>query len=307
MKYELTESILFSENGKMNKGDIFDIRGDFYVVHNGIGESLVSKERIIGYADDKEIFKDGGEAKALSYPTVDRINSMEFYRYYPSSVEPFEVSYDSANKYGFGIYFLDDFNFYRDKFENARFVTIKPKIKHPYVFSFHNGLTPSFEYSELLNKLIGNREIKDKNELNTKLLKAGFDSVVIYEPRGIYLIILKEDDSLFEVISDIGVSQIPLKEKGGNLSATTYDVTQDISEVISKDYNDIGGYQGEILYRNFNDDIEGFFIGSSKDLEYISDLVDKGYLFRDYEIVGNAFSLTEKGKKCVNDIIEYID
>ena len=307
MKYELTDSVLFSENGKITKGDILDVRGDFYVMHNGIGESLVSKERIIGYADDKEIFKDGGEAKALNYPTVDKINSMEFYRYYPSIGEPFEISYDSANKYGFGIYFLDDFDFYRDKFENARFVTIKPRIKQPYVFINHERLTPSFEYTELLNKLIGKGEVKDKNELNTKLLKAGFDSIVIYEPRGIYLIVLKEDDSLFEVISDIGVSQIPLKEQGGNLSATTYDVTEDISEVISRDYNDIGGYQGEILFRNFNDDLEGFFVSSSKDLEYVSDLVNKGYLFRDYEIVGNAFSLTKKGKECVNDIIEHIE
>ena len=38
MNYNLTDSVLFSEKRKITKGDILDVRGDFYVMHNGIGE-----------------------------------------------------------------------------------------------------------------------------------------------------------------------------------------------------------------------------------------------------------------------------
>lgn len=303
MKYELADSVLFSENGKTAKGDILDVRGDFYVVHSGHGESLVSEDRIIESSDS---FKEGGNIISSDSDSriAEKINSMEFYRYYPIVGEPFKISYDADNTYGFGIYFLDDFDFYRDKFDNARFVTIKPNVKHPYVIMNHNQTVPSSEYSDLLNDLIKKGDVKDKDEFNNKLIKSGFDSIVVYDPRGIYLILLKEDESLFDVVSDMGVTQISFKD-GGSLPSKKFNdyVMEEIINIISNDYQDITGYQGEILYRNFNEDTESFFIPSNSDIEYVSDLVKKDYLERDFEIVGNAYILTEKGKDLVTDVI----
>lgn len=307
MKYNLEDEILFTESGETAKGEIIDIRGDYFVVSRGFRETLVDKDRVIGLASEHQKFSEGGQPVVVEEnPNVGLVNSTEFYRYYPMQSEPFKISHDPANKYGFGMYFLDNPDFYKDKFENARLVKIKPKVKSPLILTYHKRTTPSFEYMELLKGLIEKGEVADKGELSNKLINSGFDCLVIYEPRGIYLILLKEDESLFEVISDLG--SFEQMSEGGLVDSNGLDsdITVEISEIVAHDYKDISGYQGEILYRNFNDDMDSFFIPSKSDTEYISDLVAKGYLQRDYEIVGTAYSLTEKGKELVSDVINAV-
>lgn len=308
MELTLGDAVLYSENGKTVSGDVLDIRGDYYVVHNEAGESVVSKSRIISNepVEEQPSFAEGGQVISVKEnKSADLVNSMEFYRYYPVAEEPFKISYDASNKYGFGIYFLDDFDFYKDKFDNARFLTIKPKVKSPLILTYHKRMTPSFEYQALLDSLIKKGDVKDKDELTKTLIRSGFDSLVVYEPRGIFLILLKEDDSLYEVISDLGVTQISLKKDGGYVSPEKIDseVIDEISKVVSSEYSDITEYQGEILYRNFNDDLDGFFVPANSDTEIVLDLSSKGYVQRDYEIVGDAYILTEKGKEFVSDVV----
>lgn len=304
MKYKLTDSVHYKDNGKTIKGDILDIRGDNYVIHNGISESIVSEQDILVISDD-ETFNNGGDLIVSDKrDDLNYVNSKEFYRHYPINSEPFKISHDQNNKYGFGIYFTDNSEFYGDKFDNARIVTIKPKLQHPLILTYHKRMTPSFEYSELVKNLIDKGEIKDSNELNNNLVKSGFDSLVIYEPRGIYLILLKKDESLYEIISDLGIVESKTRE-----SYNSYEnhISNEISKFISNKQIDILPYELEILYRNFNDGLDSFFIPSIKDSEYIANLVSNSYIIRDYEIVGEAYVLTEKGKGLTNDLILHLD
>lgn len=307
MKYNTEDIISFDDKGTMKEGVVIDLRGDNYIVYCDFTEIVVHEDNVMGIKSDEDVlkFKDGGEAMVSLNKGANLVNNMSFYRYYPLNSEPFKKSFDINNKYGSGIYFLDNTDFYSDKFDNARLITIKPKVKHPLILTYHKRNSPSFEYVELLNKLKESSGIVDKNDLSSRLLNSGFDSLVIYEPRGIYFVLLKEDENLIEVISDLGVGVTESLANGGNLKTEELDsdVMIEISHVVLNNYKDIHPYQGEILFRNFNDDLEGFFIPSKSDVEYVTDLSQKGYLQRDYEVVGDAFVLTQKGKDLVEDVV----
>jgi len=302
MEYKINETVLFEEDGRTVKGDIVDIRGDYYVVSRGLRETLVSNDRIIGVVPKSKflgIFENGGSVDGESNPDADFINSIEFYRYYPMGLNPFKISYEPKNKYGFGIYFLDNPDFYKDKFEDSRLVKIKPKVKAPLILTYHKRTTPSFEYASMLLDLIQKGEVKDRDDLSRKLINSGFDSLVVYEPRGIYLIILKEDESLFDVIYDKGATE-KLTDESNQKEPNEF--SYEIGELVNTEYTDINGHQGELLFRNFFDDKEGFFIPANADIEYVEDLCQKGYLKRDLEVVGNAYVLDEKGIDFIEDI-----
>lgn len=302
MEYKIEDSVMYTDGGKIVKGEIVGERGDYFIISRGFGEYVISKNNVVGHADS---FEKGGFASVVEdMPDVDIINETVFYRYYPLDGDAFKISYDPSNKYGNGIYFLDNPDFYKGKFENERIMKVHPNIKSPLILTYHKMMTPSFEYSALVMDLIKKGEIKDKFGLTNKLIKSGFDSLVVYEPRGIYLVLLKEDESLINIISDLGVTDETEEMKaGGEIPKLDSDITIEISEIVAHDYKDIGGYQGEIMYRNFHEDLDSFFMPSKKDTDYVTDLVSKGYLQRDFEIVGEAFILTEKGKEFVTDVI----
>jgi hypothetical protein len=209
------------------------------------------------------------------------------------------VSFDPLNKYGFGIYFLDNPNFYKEKFKEARLVKIKPKVKRPLIFTYHNRLSPCLEYSMLLVDLYNKKEIKDRDDLNFKLLEFGFDSIVAYETVGIYLNLLKEDDTLYDVIFDLDSKQATFGNKKEN-----NEFKDIILNLINDKYKDINEYQGQILLNNFYKNLDNFFIPAKTNLKLVEELYDKGYLKRDSEMY-EAYILDNKGIDFINDVVNY--
>lgn len=287
--------VSYKKNEKIISATIIGERGDYVVLNDGFGDSLVHKDDLI------DLFNDGGLINIEEYnikQAADVINSMFFYRYYPKNANPFEVSYEPTNKYGFGMYFLDNADFYKNKFEDAMLVKIKPNVKAPFVLTYHKRLTPSFEYAKMFHDLKEKGSIKTKYELSVEILKSGFDSIVIYEPRGIYLIILKDGDSLFDVISDKSAEEY---HDGGFVGDDSY-LLQVISDFANKNYTDLSQYQSEILYRNFIDDIDGVFFPSVKDEQVVKNLIEKGYLKVGKEDCEFVYSLDVKGVDFIKDL-----
>lgn len=305
MEKKIEWHIVFDNNGEKKQGVVIDARGKDLIVLSESMEYVVSTHHILRVASDKSNLDLEKDIETIdeNMSNSESVNAIEFFRYYPLSGEPFKISYDPTNKYGAGIYFLDNPEFYHGKFEKSRLMKVKPNVKAPLILTYHKRLTPSFEYSELLNNLMDKGEVNGKDELTHKLIQSGFDSVVVYEPRGIYLILLKEDESLVEVISDLGVSPETKLINEVDSNELDFDIRIEIAEIVSNDYNDIHGYQGEILYRNFFDDMDGFFIPSKSDAEYVADLVTKDYLQRDYEIFGEAYILADTGRSFVEDVL----
>ena len=219
-------SIVYFDNNL--RGEIIDIDGyDSFIISRGMKCINVSRENITGLAPKNLnlMFDDGG---TIHNDRVSEINSTMFYRYYPMTANPFEVSFDDRNKYGYGIYFLDNPYYYKNKFDNSRLIAIKPNVKNPMIFMTHRNQIPNYEYASALLSAIQHDNVKDRDAFTRKMIEAGYDSLVVVEPRGTYLILFYNDLDLYTVDSDINVEKDEFEknkiseeeyEKGGGLKA----------------------------------------------------------------------------------------
>jgi len=131
------------------------------------------------------------------------INQKTFYRYYPAHSSAMTVSYEGMNKYGFGIYFLDNSLYYADRYHHANLMAIRPNLKNPKIYPQSPTRIPNSAYLKELIKFISSGSHRyGRNDFSQHLLDSGYDSIVIPEPRGIYLIFLKNDPMLYTVIFD---------------------------------------------------------------------------------------------------------
>jgi hypothetical protein len=306
MKYEIGQTVAFDENDETVRGEVLDIMGDSYVIGRGLRESLVHESRIKGIAENKKIFgifEEGGQFNASDIIT--EINNTAFYRFYPESKNPFSISTDTKNKYGFGVYFLDNPYYYANRFSDARLITIKPKLKNPLVLLKHRNTIPNFEYAGMVLTLLKKKEINNRDDLSRKLMEAGYDSLVISEPRGLYLVMFGNDPELFEVVSDVYyVSPVSHIKNGGNipnkkdiimLSVVNELKSDNLTEqeifFLSKNYS-LAGYKTQIIA------VDKYDIAESLRL--------KDILERNYERDGYAYSITDEGMKLLEQIEQLV-
>lgn len=235
------------------------------------------------------------------------INDTVFYRYYHINATPFEVSIDNINKYGKGIYFLDNPYFYQDKFKDGMLIKIKPNLKNPKFYIEGSDITPNADYSaEIIDSLKNN--IKNRNEFSDKLIKAGYDSIVVVEPRGIYLVMLYNDPDNYEIISD----KKNVMAIGGEIKPLDFvseSITNSIEELITKgNYGDLTLVEALFFYKAFNDMPYGKGRFLSKDGlkgAVVKRLIDTNYIDEswlvyygesdDFEVSDDNYSPTEKG------------
>lgn len=236
------------------------------------------------------------------------INQKTFYRYYPSDSTPFKVSFEDKNKYGFGIYFLDNASFYSNLYPKGNLVAILPKLKNPKVFTAsENDTIPTKSYlKEYLKFINENKHKSGRNDFSEYLLKQGYDSLVIFEPRGIYLVLLKECPCLYTLLSDQ-----PYRE-GGTITPHPF-VSASKKEAINdlltktKKYEDLSDMEANILYNQFKEEdkiVEKLDV-SDWIYDMLEKLLDKGYLQWDEEndSAGNwRYALDEKGKQFINAV-----
>jgi hypothetical protein len=243
-----------------------------------------------------------------------KINDTVFYRYYHINATPFEVSVDNINKYGKGIYFLDNPYFYQDKFKDGMLIKIKPNLKNPKFYIEGSDITPNADYSsEIIDSLKNN--IKNRNEFSDKLIKEGYDSIVVFEPRGIYLVMLYNDPDNYTIISD----KKNVMAVGGEIKPLDFvsdSITQSIEELITKgNYSDITLVEALFFYKAFNDMSYGKGKFLSKDGlkgAVVKKLIDKNYIDEswlvyygesdDFEVGDDNYSPTHKGIDFLNSI-----
>lgn len=242
------------------------------------------------------------------------INDTVFYRYYHINSTPFEVSVDNINKYGKGIYFLDNPYFYQDKFKDGMLIKIKPNLKNPKFYIEGSNITPNSSYSsEIIDSLKNN--IKNRNEFSDKLIKEGYDSIVVVEPRGIYLVMLYNDPDNYTIISD----KKNVMAVGGEIKPLDFvsdSITQSIEELITKgNYSDITLVEALFFYKAFNDIDYGKGKFLSKDGlkgAVVKKLIDTNYIDEswlvyygesdDFEVGDDNYSPTQKGIDFLNSI-----
>lgn len=131
------------------------------------------------------------------------INDKTFYRYYPVYAQPFTVSYEAKNKYGFGIYFLDNPLYYANLYKPSSMVAIQPQVSKPMVFDADRfNHIPNQNYlKSFFEHVRTHRAASTRNDFNEHLLAQGYDSIVVHEPRGTYLLLLTDDASKYRVLS----------------------------------------------------------------------------------------------------------
>lgn len=245
---------------------------------------------------------------------MENINNTVFYRYYFENKMPFEVSVESTNRYGDAIYFLDNPYYYKDKFkDNSRLITIKPKLKNPLILRTHKNQVPSIEYTKLMMTLIAHKEIKNRKQLIEKLIKDGYDSLVVYEPRGIYLVLFYNDPELYDIVSDVKLSEEAQKlAVGGEISPLPFvsaSATASIKDVLTLNkYKDLSETEASIIYGKWKNDVNAshwFDTDKGKfHSAYVDKLVDKNYIEMDYESTSyiSDYKLTEKGKEFIESV-----
>lgn len=242
--------------------------------------------------------------------TLEKINNTVFYRYYHVNASPFEVSIDPINKYGKGIYFLDNPYYYKDKFKDGMLLTIKPKLKNPKIYVSGSSVIPNAGYSSDIIDSLKNG-IKDRNEFSNKLIREGYDSLVAVEPRGIYLVLLYNDPENYEIISD----KKNIMAVGGEIKPLDFvseSMTISIEDLITKgEYNDLTLVEALFFFKAFKNVEYGRGIFLSKEGAkgiIIKKLMEAGYIdeswliYYEYDTDYNDYSPTEKGYKFLNAI-----
>jgi GNAT superfamily N-acetyltransferase len=245
------------------------------------------------------------------------INNTEFYRYYPTTANAFEVSIDASNKYGKGIYFLDNPYYYKDKFKDGMVLKIKPNLKNPKFYTKGNSVIPNLEYSnDVISALKEN--IKSRNEFTNKLIKDGYDSLIAIEPRGIYLVMFYNDPDNYEIVYD----KKNVMAVGGEVKPLDFvsdSITNSIEDLIEKgDYSDLSLVEALFFHETFKTVEYGKGAFVSKDGVkgiMVKKLIERGYIDKswlvyrlridfddNFEVDYDDYSPTEKGYKFLNAI-----
>jgi hypothetical protein len=247
---------------------------------------------------------------------LEKINDTIFYRYYPLNSNPFDVSDSLDNKYGKGIYFLDNPYYYQDKFKDGMLVTIKPKLKNPKLYLRKESITPNIDYSlDIIDALKDN--IKNKNEFSDKLISEGYDSIIAIEPRGMYLVFLFNDPENYDVLSD----KRNMMAYGGEIKPVDFvsdTITSSIEDLIAQgNYSDLTLLEALYFFKTFrnidygkgkfmsNDGVKGIMRNKLVNQGYINDswLIYYETEFADnFDIDDDNYSPTEKGYKFLNAI-----
>ena len=295
-------SIVYYDNGAgKTRGEIISEKENGLVISKGLKLIDVSKTDVVGLApiEIDTLFKKG---TTVIDDRIADINSMEFYRYYPTGKTPFEISYDKTNSYGHGIYFLDNKHYYKDKFKDARLLTIRPNISRPMIFFSKE------EYISSVDWAIKDGQIKTKDEFNRKMSEHDFDCLVIVDKIGTHLIYLSNDPELYSTESDIqsmdnGGTITPNKNISASIKASVKDVLD------SGKYSGLSETEANFMYNNFKITLnpdekqtvwisdEGF-TGSMK-----NQLVKKNYIDESVESMmdlKNEYHLTDEGKRFMN-------
>jgi len=242
---------------------------------------------------------------------INVINNTLFYRYYPVGVNPFELSFEATNKYGYGIYFLENSYYYKEKFKNGRLLTIKPRLQNPLIYVKGDNTIQNSEYIEAYMSAVKNDDIKTRDEFTRKMADAGFDSLIVTEHRGTYLVLFSNDPDLYDIESDVSVESIDYDNEK-NIEES---IKNSITETLSK-YPDLIETEATFLYNNFkktvlngNEEMAIWITSDSFKGSIKKSLLKKNYI-DDYWIVfnkpmsydRNEYALTEKGKNFINDV-----
>ena len=299
------------------RAEVITDRGNEWEVTVGIDVVDVLKENV-SFAPTKidTLFKEG---HTIHDDKVQDINNRVFYRYYPAdSQNPFEVSFNDENKYGYGIYFLCNKYYYKEKFPDSRLVTIKPNISNPLIFINHKGHIPNYEYTNALAIAMGNSEAKSRDEFTRKMVENGYDSLVVVEPRGIYFILFSNDPSLYKVQGDIDVKHHQNKAIE-EISTTVNKAISDIVVDSNSAFNGLTVEEAEYLYSTFKNTLvknENKFIFVSINDNRIVPLIKKRYVDLDWILdstidipVGNSeyYGLTKLGLEFMDAVQNRIE
>lgn len=281
--------------------DKFKCGGKMYYFKGGKVNNIMYKNG--GLFDDNEL---------NNLEQINKINNSLFYRYYPVGVNPFEVSFEPTNKYGYGIYFLDNPYYYKNKFTDGRLITIKPKLKNPMIFTEKSNRTPNGEYAEALLAAMKNDNIADRDAFTRKMVEAGYDSLIAFEPRGTYLVLFSNDPDLYDVDSDLSPSVIDERIKNELSEKLEMAVTSSLNN-----FKDLNKTEADFMYNMFNKTIENNkqkeqpvwitsdgFKGSMKKV-----LLKKNYIDDFWSVFNkpmsydrNEYALTEKGVNFITQV-----
>lgn len=268
-------------------------------------------------------YKDGGDlsSKLLLFDDnelnnlqqINQINNSLFYRYYPVGVNPFELSFEPINKYGYGIYFLDNQYYYKQKFKDGRLLKIKPNLQNPLIYVKGDNRIPNSEYVEAYMTAVKNDNIKTRYEFTRKMADAGYDSLVVTEPRGTYLVLFSNDPDLYDIEFDTSVVEDD-KIEADKIAAENIVAVNKV--LASNKYGDLIETEANFLYNNFkqtvlngNEEMAIWIPSDSFKGSIKKSLLKKSYI-DDHWIVfnkpmsydRNEYALTEKGKNFVNDV-----
>ncbi len=246
---------------------------------------------------------------------INKINNTLFYRYYPVGVNPFEVSFEESNKYGYGIYFLDNPYYYRNKFTDSRLLTIRPRLQNPFIFTEKSNRTPNGEYAEALLAAMKNDDVANRDAFTRKMIENGYDSLVAIEPRGTYLVMFSNDPDLYDIESDVSPEAMDEKAKIDFIEKINSSITSVLAE---NKYPDLNELESNFLYNTFkhtvisgqeqmpvwinNEGVKGSMKKSLLKKHYID---DHWVIFnKPMSYDRNEYSLDEKGKNFIKDVQE---
>ena len=192
------------EYGRKYRGEILDTLNDNeFLVSRGIKTFIVNGDYIIGLAPKKEddLFNAG---VSIYDERVSDINSTKFYLTYAIGNNPFEVSYNESNEYGYGIYSYDSKDSSKMNLsENSRVIKLVPSVKKPLIFLNDDGSSFNTQYKEAYDNAVKYDGIKSKDEFTKKMIEQGYDSMLVSDIHGLHLVLFYNDPELYKIKSDL--------------------------------------------------------------------------------------------------------
>lgn len=244
------------------------------------------------------------------------INNTVFYRYYPVNASPFEVSFDLGNKYGKGIYFLDNSYYYENKFKDGMLMKIKPKLKNPKFYTKDSFSIPNSEYSSDIIKYL-KEDIRTKNEITNKLIQQGYDSIIAIEPEGVYLVMFYNNPDNYEVISD----KRNMMAIGGEIKPLNFvsdSIVSAIEDLLTHEhFGNLTPSEALFFYNKFKnkEQTKGTFLSKEGvNKEVVLELIEQKYIdeswlvnfdnesYDDFYMDSDSYSATNQGIKFLNAI-----
>ena len=164
---------------------------------------MVAKDKIVGIAPSRinTIFE---RDFSIYDERILDINNTEFYLTYAIGNNPFEVSYDKSNEYGYGIYAYDSKDSNANYFVgDTRTIKLVPNIKKPLIFLNDDGSSFNSQYKEAYDNAVKYDGVTSKDEFTKKMIEKGFDSMIISDIHGLHLVLFYNDPELYKIKSDL--------------------------------------------------------------------------------------------------------